>query len=80
VRIGAVAMFHAYTDVQVSVPRVFARGDLIVISRVEGEGAFRAHALSATGKIARWRSDLVFSEEVELLNDVPLITEAGELA
>lgn len=62
--LGQVARFRGYYDDQPGVTRIFRQGQLIVITRIEGEGAYRCAALSAEGLPDEGETDLVLAEEI----------------
>ena len=76
-RLGVCGVFLGYADQHPDVPPVFERGDLCVVTAPDDEGVFRCSAISATGEIAAWRTDTVFSEKVLWQNQVPLIAHAA---
>jgi len=62
--LGQVVRFRGYYDDQPGVTRIFRQGQLIVITRIEGEGAYRCAALSAEGLPDEGETDLVLAEEI----------------
>ena len=77
-RVGTCGVFLGYEDAHPEVEPVFERGDLCVVIAPDGdEGVFRCAAMSASGEVAHWRTDTVFSAEMVWLNQVPLVAAAG---
>ena len=78
--IGSVVTFLVYKYTQPLMEHTFRRGDLgVVIATDEDEDVFVIAAISVTGEIASWRTDMVFAEEVVPLNQTPLIAGAGRV-
>ncbi len=75
-RVGNLLVFIGYVHQPFGGVPVFIRGDLLVIIEVEDDGVIRCCGVSLTGEIARWRSDILFAEEVVPLNNSPLIAQA----
>ena len=76
-RTGMCGVFLGYGHQPKGAEPVFERGDLCVVTYPDAEGAFRCAAISVSGEVASWRTDLLFAEEICWLHQAPLIVGAG---
>lgn len=72
-RTGQIAIFTGYMDRQHAVGPVFQRGDIVVIGEVHSAGDLRCFAATLDGKVLSGRSDLLWPEEIIVVNNAPLV-------
>lgn len=77
-RKGQVVMMVGYSDRLDGVEPVFTAGDLAVVREVHDEGDLSCCAVTFDGRIAPHRSDLLWPEEVLVVNNAPLVVLGGQ--
>ncbi|MBI2260291.1 MAG: hypothetical protein HYU62_01300 [Caulobacterales bacterium] len=77
-RKGQIVMVIGYSDRLDDVEPVFIPGDLAVVKDVHGEGDLSCCAVTFDGRIAPHRSDMLWPEEVLVVNNTPLVVLGGQ--
>lgn len=76
-REGQIVMVIGYSDRLDDVEDVFIPGDLAVVSDVHDAGDLRCLAVTFDGRVAPHRSDMLWPEEVLVVNNMPLVVLGG---
>lgn len=78
-KVGQIAVFLGVSDRLEGFEPVFARGDLVVVERVEGEDELLCCAVTMDGRASGDRRGLLWPEEVLAVNNAPLLVPNGRV-
>lgn len=77
--VGKVAVFLGSCDHLEGFESVFARGDLVVVESVEGDGELMCRAVTIDGRASGDRRGMLWPEELLVVNNAPLLAPEGRV-